>query len=101
FPLLGFELCHSEDFLHPHRCTRLFLSYFLGREWVGGCVGGFWSRSSIFNYYYSGVGGTHAPTHPLPCWRGVPWFSKINFFSAFAGNCSLYHTVGGWVRGWD
>ena len=39
FPQLGFELCHSEDILHPHRCTRLFLPYFLGSGWVGGCVG--------------------------------------------------------------
>ena len=38
FPQLGFELCHSEDILHPYRCTRLFLSYLLGSGWVGAWV---------------------------------------------------------------
>jgi len=37
FPELGFELCHSEDILHPYRCARFFLPYTFGWSgWVGG-----------------------------------------------------------------
>src|SRR5262249_41175865 len=91
----GFELCYSENILHPYRCTKFFLSYAFGQ---GGWVGGFRIfRSSIFfNYYYSGVGGTHPPTHPLLCgWVGfLSW--KIRGFSEFL----LVHPLPcGWVGG--